>query len=375
MRLFGLSAAAFCMAPMVAAQGLSPECQALYDDIVADVPTDLSQCTPQFPDYTISECTPPHSYGGTVATSHLILAIDASGSMAGQIGGRSKMAIAQQEALAFLSDIDESVNVGLVVYGHLGNNQAEGKAESCGSAELIHGFDAPRSALEETIEGLRPVGWTPIGGALEFSADIINDLPEPQASDEITPVIYLISDGEETCEGSPVDVASDLYEGGIRTTVNTIGFAVDAETQTQLEAIAEAGGGRYFSAETGQRLREHFAAIAAAERSSRKYEECVVRNANRIFLEFSRVSSESVRCYNRNRPTDLVHAVLRAERAAGPDDARISQCNLVIHANGEAVAMGNFVGDVIYPFDQEGYRRVEAYYTEMGMPNRRLEGQ
>ena len=51
--------------------------------------------------------------------------------MAGSIDGETKMEIAKREAVSFLSELDENISVGLVVYGHRGNNKEDGKAESC----------------------------------------------------------------------------------------------------------------------------------------------------------------------------------------------------------------------------------------------------
>ncbi|MEN8917855.1 MAG: hypothetical protein ABF254_04570 [Octadecabacter sp.] len=88
-------------------------------------------------------------------------------------------------------------------------------------------------------------------------------------------------------DSAPVTVAANLYGAGIHTTVNTIGFAVDAEAQTQLQAIAAAGGGTFYPAETGSILRQRLQEIALAERDLITDERCVAGNADRIHLAFS----------------------------------------------------------------------------------------
>ncbi|MFK7941618.1 MAG: hypothetical protein AB8B85_01695, partial [Paracoccaceae bacterium] len=143
----------------VSAGRLNEKCQALFDKITADISIDVSQCKPEIPAYDLLACNRPAGVDGKLPASHLILAIDASGSMAGSIGGETKMEIAKREAVNFLANLDENISVGLVVYGHRGNNQQDGKAEFCASSEMIHGFDANRSALAASIEGLSPTGW------------------------------------------------------------------------------------------------------------------------------------------------------------------------------------------------------------------------
>ena len=124
------------------------------------------------------------------------------------------MAVAQREALAFLNDVHPDVNVALVVYGHQGNNQEEGRALSCASSEMIHSFDASRRDLAATINSLTPTGWTPLGGVLEYSGDLIDAIPPEVRGEDSAAVVYLISDGEETCGGDPVAAATRLANVG-----------------------------------------------------------------------------------------------------------------------------------------------------------------
>ncbi|MGB7262178.1 MAG: VWA domain-containing protein [Albidovulum sp.] len=304
--------------------------------------------------------------------SHLILAIDASGSMAGSVGGETKMEIAKREAVNFLASLDESISVGLVVYGHRGNNQQDGKAESCASSEMVHGFDANRADLATSIEGLSPTGWTPMGGVLTYSGEIIATLPTPDGDTVLAPVIYMISDGEETCDSDPVTAATALYSAGVRTTVNTIGFAVDSETQAQLQAVAAAGGGTFFPAETGSILRQRLQEIAQSERDMITYEFCVQGNANRIHQAFSAVSAPAVRCFNDNSPQGLLQSVMKANNKAPKDDPLYKECatQMVFEASDIATATNSWVSDVIYPFEKVGQQLQNDYLIEQGFPPR-----
>lgn len=374
MRIITLTSSAIVivLSTTASAQRLNEQCQALFDEITADVPIDISQCTPTVPTYDLAECTRPPGIDGELPASHLILAIDASGSMAGSIGGETKMEIAKREAVSFLASLDENISVGLVVYGHRGNNQEDGKAESCASSEMIHGFDANRADLATSIEGLSPTGWTPMGGVLTYSGEIVATLPEPDGEKVLAPVVYLISDGEDTCDSDPVTAAASLYGAGVRTTVNTIGFAVDTETQAQLQAVAEAGGGKFFPAETGSILRQRLQEIAQSERDLITYEFCVQGNANRIHQAFAQVSGPAVRCFNANSPAGLLQAVMRANNDARDDDPLFAECNtpMVFEASDIAKPTNSWVSDVIYPFERVGQQLQNDYLAEHGFPPR-----
>lgn len=354
------------------AQRLNQQCQALFDEITAVVPVEIEQCAPVIPEYDLETCVRPPGLNTELPASHLILAIDASGSMAGSIGGETKMDIAKREAVSFLTELDKNISVGLVVYGHRGNNQDDGKAESCASSEMIHGFDADRADLAKSIQALSPTGWTPMGGVLNYSRDLVSALSAPDEKEVLAPVIYLISDGEETCDSDPVTAAAALYEAGVRTTVNTIGFAVDAETQAQLQAVAQAGGGTFYPAETGSILRQRLREIAQAEIDMIGYQFCVQGNANRIGQAFSRATMPSMRCYKENNPQGLQRAVMAARRSAPDGDPLYEECGtkMIFEASDIATSIGNFVADVIYPFEDIGRVLQNEHLKEHGFPPR-----
>ncbi|HHT9117483.1 MAG TPA: VWA domain-containing protein [Candidatus Hypogeohydataceae bacterium YC38] len=139
-------------------------------------------------------------------------------------------------------------NVGLRVYGHRYGWQEE--AKSCVDTELIipiSKIDPKR--LITRVNDLKARGNTPIAysltkGAEDFSKD-----------KEVRRYILLVSDGAETCGGDPVAVIRELQERGINIMVNTIGFAVTEEARKQLEGIASASGGRYYSAKASKELK------------------------------------------------------------------------------------------------------------------------
>lgn len=320
-----ISILALVAGPAITQEG-GPDCQAILDEILAKHPMNYQSCAVEIVQRELPECEAPQSFNSAVPTSHMILAIDASGSMAGRVGGETKMEIAKREALNFLRDIPNEVIVGLVVYGHKGNNQDSGKAESCAASELVHTFGPSRYKLEDSIRDLSPTGWTPLGGVLEFSADVIAELKAPRDGD-LAPVVYLISDGEETCDGDPVGAAKALYEAGVQTTVNTIGFDVDAETAAQLEAIAAAAGGIYYPARDARSLRSQLDAIKEAEAAMARYQYCVDLNLGQIALKYHNARIDLVGCYGKNDPVDARSEILNLANRAEQDGTPEAVCS------------------------------------------------
>ncbi|QFT79610.1 von Willebrand factor type A domain protein [Roseovarius sp. THAF27] len=356
-------AAAVMAAPAWAQEG-SVDCQAVLDAVLADRPTEYRSCAAEIVPAELRQCETPETAGGR-PSSHILLAIDASGSMAGRVGGETKMAAAKREALGFLRDMPQEVSVGLVIYGHEGNNEDSGKAESCAATEMVHGFDAPRSALEASIGALEPVGWTPLGGVLAYSAEVVAELEPPKEGD-LAPVIYLISDGEETCDGDPAAQAAALYEAGVRTTVNTIGFDVDAETAAQLEAIAEAAGGTYYPADDVAALRRQLDAITAAEASLARYRNCVNANLGRIAAPYHDARIALAGCYARNDPMKAKSALMNRARKAERDATPEAACAEMLTAHALAMELdGGFLNRQFKAWGEEAEARMEAYREEM----------
>ena len=57
--------------------------------------------------------------------------------------------------------------------------------------------------------------------------------------------MVLITDGEDTCNADPCDVARGIASQGIHLVIDTLGLIPDAKTRDQLSCIAEATGGTY----------------------------------------------------------------------------------------------------------------------------------
>ena len=180
--------------------------------------------------------------------------LDASGSMAGRVSGGVKMDLAKEAIRNFASKLPEGAQVALRVYGHKGSNQQKDKELSCKSTEVVYPLGAyDKSSFQKSLNKFRPTGWTPLAAAIEQAK---NDL-SGNTGENVENIIYVVSDGIETCGGDPVKAAKELHQSEIQAIVNIIGFDVDNAGQRALKKVAEAGGGKYTTVSTGEDLREH----------------------------------------------------------------------------------------------------------------------
>jgi len=180
--------------------------------------------------------------------------LDASGSMAGRVSGGVKMDLAKEAIRNFASKLPEGAQVALRVYGHKGSNQQKDKELSCKSTEVVYPLGAyDKATFQKSLNKFRPTGWTPLAAAIEQAK---NDLSE-NTGENVENIIYVVSDGIETCGGDPVKAAKELHESEIQAIVNIIGFDVDNAGQRALKKVAEAGGGKYTTVSTGEDLRKH----------------------------------------------------------------------------------------------------------------------
>jgi len=166
---------------------------------------------------------------------NLMFILDASGSMWGQVEGKAKITIAKEVLASLIEDLPEGLNVGLVAYGH------RRKGDCNDVEELVPLGLLDKQKLIKKIKALSPKGKTPITLSVKLTAEKLKTL-----EDETT--IILVSDGKETCAGDPCALVKELKESGIRFVMHVIGFDVTEEERKQLECIAEAGGGTYYSA-------------------------------------------------------------------------------------------------------------------------------
>ena len=230
-----------------------------YSFAVSLVAADVEEAAEKFegidPVITIDSSTPEDNIElPEQETVNVAILLDASGSMAGQVSGGEKMKLAKKAVQAYAADLPKGSNVMLRVYGHEGTGTNADREMSCKSNEVVYDLGAyDEQAFSESLEQFAPAGWTPLAGAIEAAEE---DLKE-QKGEHVRNIVYVVSDGIETCDGDPVAAAASLNASDIQAEVNIIGFDVDNEGQTQLEAVAKAGNGQYKSVYSESDLNEY----------------------------------------------------------------------------------------------------------------------
>lgn len=181
--------------------------------------------------------------------------LDSSGSMGFASNNGTRMEVAKDSINRFLSEVPEEANVSLRVYGHEGTGDDSDKEMSCDSIEQVYGFESyDEGEFQNALDQFQPSGWTPLADALEKSQEALNEFD----AENHTNLIYVVSDGIETCNGDPVKVAESLSDSNAQPIINIIGFQTDAKAQKQLEEMADVSNGIFTSAQNEEDLQEEF---------------------------------------------------------------------------------------------------------------------
>ncbi len=175
-----------------------------------------------------------------VPPTRVIVMIDGSGSMAGRMGGKTKLELAREAALGFVAGLPPAVQTSLLVFGQRGDNSEAGKAKSCSAIDVLAPMSTDRGQLRSGLGRVRAVGWTPLAAGLDRAEALLTASSTPGEQ-----IIYVVSDGEETCGGDPVASARRINSGRTRAIVNVIGFNLPSNEAAKLTAVAHAGGGGF----------------------------------------------------------------------------------------------------------------------------------
>ncbi len=171
----------------------------------------------------------------TETPSPIIFIYDASGSMWGQMQGKTKMEIASSVLTSSVDNLPENQKIGLVAYGHR-------KKGDCKDVEFLVDVDnGTKTQVNSALKGIIPLGMTP----LAYSATQVID--KLRSSKEKATII-LVTDGIESCDGNICDVVKAAKKEGIDFRLHIIGFGLKAGETEQLKCAANAGDGKYYDA-------------------------------------------------------------------------------------------------------------------------------
>jgi Ca-activated chloride channel homolog len=186
-------------------------------------------------------------------TEDAMIVFDASGSMSGNqtLGipnSRARIDEVRAALAQVLPNATKHRRVGLITYGPGPYNQCNVKLDlkpTPDAANLIMG----------AVNALVPAGKTPLTSAVEQAADVLNYRSKPG-------VIVVVTDGEETCGGSPCTLAKQLRLTGDQLTVHVIAFRYDGFSWTggnsvvDLMCLADENRGLYAKANSEEELVE-----------------------------------------------------------------------------------------------------------------------
>ncbi|SNZ19659.1 vWA domain-containing protein [Cohaesibacter gelatinilyticus] len=181
--------------------------------------------------------------GPAFANDATMFVFDASGSMWGQIEGRSKIETART-AFREIGQNWQGKQTGLIAYGHR-------RKGDCRDIETIVPLSKDGyGAVAGAIASLTPKGKTPLSAAVRQAAEHLK-------FEENAATVILFSDGIETCDADPCALASQLDTLGIDFTAHVIGFGIASkDDKAKLQCIANNTGGTYRDASDAGSLKD-----------------------------------------------------------------------------------------------------------------------
>jgi Ca-activated chloride channel family protein len=184
-------------------------------------------------------------------TEDAMLVFDASGSMSGVEGlGVASPITRIDKVRSALSKVLPSATrrrrVGLITYG-------PGPYQQCNVKLDLKPTPNAASLIMSAVNALIPAGKTPLTSAVAQAAEVLDFRDKPG-------VIVVVTDGEETCGGSPCDLGKQLHGEAEQLTVHIIGFRPKDFSWTGEQSIIDAkclayqNGGLYIPAQTEDEL-------------------------------------------------------------------------------------------------------------------------
>lgn len=195
---------------------------------------------------------------------NVILVLDASAGMDGEIEGQAKMELAKAALTQYVQDLPPGVNAGLIVYGHRGSTDESDKEQSCASVELTYPIGPiDRVNLYAEIDSVAPVGWPPVASALQATWQAF------AGKEKQTNQIVLVSSVGDICGGDPCRIAGELRQAYSAMTIHVMGLAPDDATlrqaqdiaSQQFQCVADTTGGTYYNVRTASELAQAWKAI------------------------------------------------------------------------------------------------------------------
>jgi len=194
---------------------------------------------------SISLVSQSNTFSSPKEKTRILFVLDASNSMVQYMDGSSRMDVAKLLMTRMVDSLYQLQNVELAlrVFGH----QQPIAVKDCQDTKLEVPFKSGnKSALKETINNLKPKGYTLIAQSILNAA---SDFPATPGRN----IIILITDGVEECSGDPCAIAAALLKKGIvlqpfiigignqeelfKKTYECVGKYYNANTATEFESV------------------------------------------------------------------------------------------------------------------------------------------
>ncbi len=198
--------------------------------------------------------------------ARVILVLDASGSMAGRIQGRTKMEIARESVAQLVNGLGADVHLGLMAYGHR-------RKGDCSDIELlIPPGPIDRAAFLARVNAIEPLGNTPLTKAVEMAAQALK-------YEEAPSTVVLVSDGLETCGGDPCEMALKLEAAGLKFTTHVVAFDLTREEALKIRCLADKTGGMFLTASDAGSLKNALKSAVESVQTKKSGASFLAKNA------------------------------------------------------------------------------------------------
>lgn len=186
------------------------------------------------------------------ADGRTMIVLDASGSMWGQIDGKTKVEIAREVLGTVLNELPAETELGLVAYGHR-------KRGDCSDIEVaVEVAPGTAQSIIDFANSTRFQGKTPLSEAVRVAA-------ESMRSTEEKATVILVTDGIETCNADPCALGAELEKTGVDFTAHVVGFGLTEDEGKAVACLAEETGGQYLPAADADQLTDALTQTVAIE--------------------------------------------------------------------------------------------------------------
>ncbi len=172
-----------------------------------------------------------------------IIVFDGSGSMWGQIAGKTKIEIARETLSRVVDTLPKDLNLGLVAYGH----NRKGDCSDIETLVNVGPVSKTGTSIAQSVGKISPKGKTPLSAAVKQAAEMLR-FTEDKAT------VILVTDGIETCNADPCALGSQLERSGIDFTAHVVGFGLSQDDGKKVSCLAENTGGLYLQADNADEL-------------------------------------------------------------------------------------------------------------------------